>query len=137
MKSLIPILLLFMLACSRTTQQQNAQIAFSSHELDLGILEYKHPKSVSFAIDNPGQTPLLILNVKTSCGCTVPSWNKKPIKPGKSGNIEVSYDSDFPGKFRKTITVFYNGEESPDTILIKGEVKYPAELDTINSIATN
>lgn len=128
MKYIALALIATLVACSNAIQQKKAQIAFPNTELDLGKLEYEHPKTVSFDVINPGETPLVIFDVKTSCGCTVPSWDKKPIKPGKQGSIEVTYDSDFPGRFKKTIAVFYNGVNSPDTLVISGNVEYPEEL---------
>jgi hypothetical protein len=117
-----------LMACTNTSQKNNAVVSFTKAELDLGLLEYKHSKTVSFEIENPGETPLIIFDVKTSCGCTVPNWSKKPIKPGKTESIQVTYDADFPGRFKKTIAVFYNGANSPDTLVISGEVEYPDEL---------
>jgi hypothetical protein len=132
MRYLIVVLIVVLFSCSTATMKQNAKISFPKTELDLGILQYKHPETVSFLVKNDGETPLVIYDVQTSCGCTVPTWNKKPIKPNKTGSIEVSYDSDFPGKFHKTITVFYNGVDSPDTLIISGNVGYPEELKMEN-----
>ncbi|WP_394368018.1 DUF1573 domain-containing protein [Flavobacterium undicola] len=69
--------------------------------------------------------PLLIKDVNTSCGCTVPEWYKGIIKPNKNGEIKIVYDAKYPGRFNKTITVFYNGKDSPINLTIKGEVPYP------------
>ncbi|MDA3866193.1 MAG: DUF1573 domain-containing protein [Salinivirgaceae bacterium] len=128
MKQLLILILIISAGCSSTSNRNDALIKFTIEQKNLGELKYKEPKTVSFEVQNEGQTPLIILDVKTSCGCTVPAWNKKPIRPGKKGSIEVTYDSDFPGRFKKTITVFYNGANSPDTLLISGEVEYTEEL---------
>jgi hypothetical protein len=77
---------------------------------------------------NTGDTPLVIQNVKTSCGCTVPEWPKNPLKSGKSSEISINYDTTHPGMFNKTITVFYNGENSPIVLSIKGKVAYPKNV---------
>jgi hypothetical protein len=77
---------------------------------------------------NTGDTPLVIQNVKTSCGCTVPEWPQKPVNPGNSGEIKINYDTSHPGMFNKTITVFYNGQESPQVLNIKGKVASSEEL---------
>ena len=68
--------------------------------------------------------------VETSCGCGVPKWTRKPIKPNKSGEIEVTYDAKYPGKFHKTITVFANTDDSPVQLTISGEVEYDKALIT-------
>ncbi len=70
---------------------------------------------------------LIINDVKTSCGCTVPEWSKEPIRPGRKGQITIKYDADFPGVFHKTVEVFYNGVDSPYMLGIKGEVEYPED----------
>ncbi|MBA4134824.1 MAG: hypothetical protein C0525_08870 [Flavobacterium sp.] len=77
-----------------------------------------------FEFTNTGNQPLLIKDVKSSCGCTVPSFSKDPIMPGKTGKIEVKYNMN-PGPIRKTITVESNAvnvDEGRIALKIKGEV---------------
>lgn len=77
-----------------------------------------------FEFTNTGNQPLLIKDVKSSCGCTVPSFSKDPIMPGKTGKIEVKYNMN-PGPIRKTITVESNAvnvDEGRVALKIKGEV---------------
>jgi len=76
---------------------------------------------------------LIINEVKTSCGCTVPEWPKTPIRRGEKGLIKIKYDASSPGVFHKYVEVFYNGSGSPDSLEIKGEVEYPEE--TVNEIS--
>lgn len=129
MKHIELILILIILsACQSNTGKMDAKASFPETEYNFGVLEYKKPVKHRFAVKNSGESPLIISNVETSCGCTVPDWTRKPIKPGKEGEINITYESDFPGQFRKTITVFYNGTNSPDTLLIKGEVALPEEM---------
>ncbi len=125
------LLLLILSACQSNTGKMDAKASFAETEYDFGVLAYKKPAQHRFAVKKSGASPLIISNVETSCGCTVPEWTKKPIKPGKEGEINITYESDFPGVFRKTITVFYNGTNSPDTLLIKGEVELPKEMKNL------
>lgn len=77
-----------------------------------------------FEFTNTGDAPLIITDVKSSCGCTVPSKPTEPIAPGKTGKIEVKYNMN-PGPIRKTITVetnAINAEEGRVVLKIKGEV---------------
>lgn len=77
-----------------------------------------------FEFTNTGNQPLLIKDAKSSCGCTVPSFSKEPIMPGKTGKIEVKYNMN-PGPIRKTITVESNAvnvDEGRVALKIKGEV---------------
>lgn len=78
----------------------------------------------SFEFKNTGNQPLMITNVQSTCGCTVPSFPKEPIMPGKTGKIDVKYNMN-PGPIRKTITVEsnaanYEGGKIP--LKIKGDV---------------
>ncbi|MCD6597205.1 MAG: DUF1573 domain-containing protein [Bacteroidales bacterium] len=117
------IFLLLVHSCKTTTQNNNAQIRFEKTEYNFGELKQNSPAQTTFTFTNPGQTPLLILDVKTTCGCTVPKWPEKPVKPGKKGEIIVTFDTSHPGVFSKTIFVSYNGKDSPVKLTIRGEVK--------------
>ena len=128
-KVLFLIIFLVLLSCSPTIPTNDASISFNSLEYNFGELLYKSKAGCKFEFTNSGKTPLLIYNVKTSCGCTVPKWSKKPIRSGKKGVINIEYDTLHPGAFNKTITVFYNGKESPVELCIKGRVKYPKEIE--------
>jgi hypothetical protein len=78
----------------------------------------------SFEFTNTGDAPLIITNVQSTCGCTVPSKPTEPIAPGKTGKIDVKYNMN-PGPIRKTITVETNAvnvEEGRVVLKIKGEV---------------
>ena len=125
------ILLLVVCACTTAVTTNDAFIGFSKAEQDFGSIPYKKEASYSFQFTNPGETPLLILDVKTSCGCTVPEWTKKPIKPSGKGEVKIKYDANFPGVFHKTIKVYYNGKDSPKELNIKGEVAYPDDLEGV------
>lgn len=77
-----------------------------------------------FEFKNTGNAPLIITNVLSTCGCTVPSKPTEPILPGKNGKIEVKYNMS-PGAIRKTITVESNAINYPEGKIIlklKGEV---------------
>lgn len=126
--SLLVLLVYVSIQCTSIENNNSAEIRFEVKEYDFGELELNADGNCSFKFLNPGETPLIIQNVKTSCGCTVPQWSKKSIKPGESGEIEINYDTSHPGMFSKTITVFYNGQDSPQTLTVKGSVKFPQQL---------
>ncbi len=129
MERLILILLMVVLCtCSSTSIRNDATVWFAQNQHDFGHLPFEKEAEFSFEFSNPGETPLIIYDVKTSCGCTVADWTKKPIKSGESGKITVTYDSAFPGVFHKEISVFYNGPDSPANLKIKGQVEYPDGL---------
>jgi hypothetical protein len=77
-----------------------------------------------FEFTNTGDAPLIITNVLSTCGCTVPTKPNAPILPGKKGKIEVKYNM-ASGPIRKTITVESNAtnyEGGRIALKIKGEV---------------
>ena len=72
---------------------------------------------------NTGNADLLFLSVKPSCGCTTPKYDKKPIRPGKKGSIEVVFDTKKrTGKQRKTVLVVTNTEPSNTVLTFTCEV---------------
>ena len=122
---LIIVIAFSVFACKPAVKTgDKTSIDFVQHEIDMGKLEYKMPETVEIPFENTGENALVIYKVEASCGCTVPEWSKKPVKPGEKGHISVTYDSEFPGRFQKTINVHYNGAGSPEKIIIKGEVGY-------------
>jgi len=76
----------------------------------------------TFTFTNTGNAPLIISEVKTSCGCTVPTYSKEAIMPGKDGEIKISYDTKKVGSFTKTITVLSNANQERKTLKIKGAI---------------
>jgi hypothetical protein len=62
------------------------------------------------------------MDVKTSCGCTVPLWDKRPLASGETTTIKVEVKPETTGAFRKTITVYGNAENAPLQLAVMGEV---------------
>lgn len=119
------VLLFIILAFSISASGQKAKISFDNRNYNFGKIEERQGKvSCDFTYTNKGDVPLIIRNVETSCGCTVPKWNRKPILPGESGSIRVTFNPrNRPGNFTKKITVYTNSGGSPNINLkISGEV---------------
>lgn len=102
--------------------QNKAKIAFKSEVIDYGQIEQGGNGERVFEFTNTGTAPLVITEVNSSCGCTIPSKPEKPIPPGKKGEIKVSYDTNIVGPIRKTITVYSNAEVPAKSLKIKGKV---------------
>ncbi len=100
-----------------------AEIVFEQEVLDYGTIEHNADGNRVFKFKNTGKEPLIITNCVGSCGCTVPTWPKEPIKPGASSEIKVKYATDRVGAFEKTITVSSNAKTASKVIKIKGVVK--------------
>ena len=92
-----------------------AEIKFDTLFYDFGTFSEKSPVvKCSFRFTNTGDAPLVIHQAIASCGCTVPTYTKTPIKPGESGTIDVTYNGKgkFPGRFKKNISVRTNAKNS-------------------------
>jgi hypothetical protein len=93
---------------------------------DYGSVVYGANGEVEFLYTNKGTVPLVISDVKSTCGCTIPSWTKAPVAPGTKGSIKVKYNTTLPGVFNKTIEVFSNANNSPVRITLKGKINAQA-----------
>jgi hypothetical protein len=78
-----------------------ARIVFEEMAHDFGEIKEGAVVEHTFNFKNEGKVPLIISNVRSSCGCTAPSWPKDPIEPGKSGKIQVQFNSS--GKYEQQV----------------------------------
>ncbi|CAG0968466.1 MAG: DUF1573 domain-containing protein [Bacteroidetes bacterium] len=103
-------------------------ITFDNEVYDFGEIVQGEKVNHSFTFKNTGNADLLISSAQGSCGCTVPTWPKEPIKPGETGKIDVEFDSNGKqGKQNKTVTLVANTLPNTTVIAIKGEILLPAE----------
>jgi len=80
--------------------------------------------STVFTVINNTSAPILLTDVRATCGCTVPTWTKEPIEPGKTGQVTVTYSpKGRPGPFEKIVTISTSGEPEKLTVRIKGTVE--------------
>lgn len=108
---------------------QNAPIfEFEKETIDYGTIEKGADGKRIFKFKNIGKSPLIISNVKTSCGCTVPTVPKEPIMPGQTAEMTVKYDTNRVAPFNKAITIFSNASEPKKVVYIKGTVKKVSAL---------
>lgn len=115
-------ILSFIAVCFITLTVSAQEFKFESETIDYGKVEYGSEKKRVFEFTNVGDEPIIIQNISSPCGCTVPKKPEKPIMPGEKGEIEVSYDTKKPGGFSKTLTVFSNAKEKRKKIKIKGYI---------------
>jgi hypothetical protein len=83
-------------------------LVFENETIDYGTIEQGADGKREFVLTNNGTQPLIISNAQGSCGCTVPTFPKEPILPGKSAVIGVKYDTNRVGPFTKTVTITSN-----------------------------
>lgn len=98
-------------------------ISLDKDVIDYGDVRLNSDGHKSFTITNKGNKPLIISNVKSSCDCSIVSWTKTPILSGKTGQVNISYNTKIKGKFLKSIEIYSNGLDSPRKVVkIKGNV---------------
>lgn len=66
-------------------------MSFDKMEHDFGTVVEESVSNYSFKVTNTGSQPLIIDDVSASCGCTTPKKPEKPITPGQSDEIQVSF----------------------------------------------
>ncbi|HAD11826.1 MAG TPA: DUF1573 domain-containing protein [Saprospirales bacterium] len=89
---------------------------------DFGKMRHERPQTFVFKFTNINAEPILIENVRTTCGCTAATWTEGDIASGASGEIVVEYDAYQRGSFSKKIRVFFNKQRKPEILWIRGEV---------------
>ena len=123
------VLATFTMSCSQSPTNEKVEsifgpgIEFEVMEHNFGTIEQHGDGSFDFVFSNIGTEPLILSNVRSSCGCTVPKWPRKPINAGEEANIAVKYDTKRLGTFSKSITVYSNASEKPIILRIKGKVE--------------
>lgn len=123
MKKILLVSLLMLVAVCGINAQSHAEIKFDELTHDFGTFTDKAPiQKCVFTFTNIGNAPLIIHQAVASCGCTVPSYTKKPIAPGEKGTINVTYNAkgQYPRHFKKTITVRTNAKTEMTRLYIEG-----------------
>ena len=101
-----------------------AQIEFDTAVFDFGTILQGEQVGTTFTFKNVGKADLIIQKVETSCGCTVPEYDRSPVAPGATGTIRVRFDSDNKeGAQYKTIKVKSNSKDNIFELVLKGSVK--------------
>lgn len=105
--------------------EKQAEIQFDTLRINLGTFSVKDgEQKCSFVFTNVGTAPLVINQAFASCGCTVPTYTKDPVKPGEKGQIDVTYNGKgkFPGRFTKVISVRSNAKTEIVRLTIEGNM---------------
>ena len=131
MKNLVLVLCVAFLSFSALAQEKVAKIEFKTEVIDYGTIEKGADGVRVFEFTNTGNAPLIISNVKSTCGCTVPKKQDGPIMPGETGEIEVKYDTNRVNPIRKTITVTSNADRPTVALKIKGLVVDPSKTSVL------
>jgi hypothetical protein len=99
-------------------------LTFTETEHDFGEIINGTPVENVFTYKNTGAAPLVITNIKSTCGCTIPQdWSKEPLAPGAEGTFTVKFNGKGNGNTSKAVTVTANTEKGSEVVRIKAFVK--------------
>jgi len=99
------------------------EFKFEKETHDFGKIPQGKPVSYEFTFTNTGEEPLIISNVESSCGCTVPKYTNTPVLKGKTGTITVTFNAaSVQPSFAKAVTIKSNARTPNKLLYIKGEV---------------
>lgn len=123
----ILFLLIVLIAIGADTVSAQAELKFDKTSFNFGAFPEDKPQTTVFTFTNVGDKPLVIHQAMPTCGCTVPTFTKKPINPGEKGLVKVTYNGKGKpaGHFKTGITIRSNAKNRLARIYIEGilEVK--------------
>ena len=113
------LLLSYGVSFAQNANDPQADIVFDKSTFEFGDIKQGQTVNAVFKFKNTGKAPLILSNVASTCGCTIPSWPKDPIAPGKSAEISATFNSAGKmGQQNKVITVFSNAKTSQTQVSI-------------------
>src|ERR1700761_3055244 len=116
---------------------EKAEFKFSEEKHDFGKVPQGTPVTTVFEYTNVGQEPLILTEVKPTCGCTIADYTKTPVKTGEKGQIKITYNAAAAYPFNKTIVVTSNAKTPQKYLVIVGEViAKPAPAPTASAPST-
>ena len=101
--------------------QTTAEISTST--IRFGSFHWEEKQDTVVTLRNTGKKLLVIHDIVTSCGCTVADYDKRPVMPGKSVDVKISFKADHPEHFNKTVGIYCNTTESPFVVKVMGQAK--------------
>ena len=119
----------FMMSFTHASVPQSAQhfsqktppVKWKTTTIELGEIPVGKPVTLEFEFTNTGKEDVIIMDAKPTCGCTIASFPKEPVQPGKTAKIVAVFNAAAKGVFDKHITVTLQNEE-PISLGFKGTV---------------
>jgi hypothetical protein len=106
----------------RAQDNEKAEFKFNEEKHDFGKIPQGTPVTTVFEFTNIGQEPLILTDVRPTCGCTIADYTKTPVKNGDKGIIKITYNAAVASPFTKTIVVTSNAKTPTKNLIIVGEV---------------
>ncbi len=101
------------------------QISFAQMKYNFGKVRKGEKVATAFHFKNTGLKPLKILQVQTTCGCTITEWSKNTIEPNATGEISVIFDTtvkDMQGAQTKSFLVITNAKNKEVLLTLEGDI---------------
>lgn len=129
MKKLLALLILVSsVSLAQEANVPGPMITFEESEFNFQDIHQGEKVEHVFNFENTGDSPLIITNVQTTCGCTATNWEREPILPGSKSSIKVSFNSAGKmGRQNKVITIISNSVAPLNQIKITTNVLPPSK----------
>ncbi|WP_413512668.1 DUF1573 domain-containing protein [Myroides odoratus] len=102
--------------------QGSSKMEFAELVHDFGTIGNNEAVETEFEFTNTGDADLVIIDARATCGCTVPEYQKTPIKPGEKSKLKVRFQTGAVGQQQKTVTLTTNTEKGEEQLTIKANV---------------
>lgn len=114
----------FVLLFVQISFAQESNLSFESDMWDFGeVAEDGGKVEYVFKFKNNLANPVVILDIRSGCGCTTPEYSRKPVKPGESGQVKIIFDPmNRPGFFAKSVMVTTSASQEPLRLTVQGSV---------------
>ncbi len=113
-------------ASGKKSKTELPVMEFEQLKHDFGLVIQGEKLSYTFKFTNTGGTDLIISQASSTCGCTVPTYSKEPVKPGGHGSIEVVFTSaGYTGAVNKSVNILANTQPNTNKLEISAEVYVP------------
>jgi len=103
-----------------------AEMTFDKTNHDFGTISNGAAQETVFSYTNTGDSPLVVTDIKSTCGCTVPQgWSRQPLSPGESSQFTVKFNGKGANKVSKTVTVTANTKKGKESVRISAFINNP------------
>ena len=101
-------------------------MTFDKKVHDFGTIDDGTPVETIFSYTNTGDAPLVVSEIKSTCGCTVPQdWSRAPLLPGESSKFTVKFNGKGANKTSKTVTIKANTKSGNESVRISAFINKP------------
>lgn len=133
---LCTVILNFTITASAQTDNK-AEFKFVSEKYDFGKIPQGKPVTTNFEYTNIGEEPLILTDVRPTCGCIIADYTKTPVKKGDKGIIRITFNALAECPFNKVIVVTSNAKTPKKNLIIVGEVIAPPAAKPSTATGSN